>query len=179
MRETVERGLLEGGSAGVIWREAIRSAVIVCAQGGLTGRTGVSPVPWTVRARPMQRARRPLSQCAARMAAFPVSACGAGGRGATALPSGSAGRLAPPEDDGHAGRVTLPQRTRRPFLVRRRDGGSPYGHSGARPSQQAATRENLLPHGPRAERGGVKCYLVLYAVKRIWYNTAQQRRNLL
>ena len=59
----------EGGSAGVIWREAIRSAVIVCAQGGLTGRTGVSPVPWTVHARPMQRARRPLSQCAARMAA--------------------------------------------------------------------------------------------------------------
>ena len=34
-----------------------------------TGRTGVSPVPWTVHVRPMQRTRRPLSQCAVLLAA--------------------------------------------------------------------------------------------------------------
>ena len=37
------------------------------ARGALTGRTGVSPVPWTVHVRLLQRTRRPLSQLARRM----------------------------------------------------------------------------------------------------------------
>ena len=46
--------------------------------GGLTGRTDVSSVPWTVHVRPMQRAGRPLSQFAA-----------SARRGRLALPCGS------------------------------------------------------------------------------------------
>ena len=41
------------------------------AGGGLTGRTGVPPVPWTGHVRTMQRTRRPLSQLAARRDASP------------------------------------------------------------------------------------------------------------
>ena len=39
---------------------------VSASRGALTGRTGVSPVPWTVHVRPMQRTRRPFSQLARR-----------------------------------------------------------------------------------------------------------------
>ena len=45
---------------------SIRNYVKGAFQGlGATGRTGVSPVPWTVHVRPMQRTGRPFSQCVA------------------------------------------------------------------------------------------------------------------
>ena len=47
-----------GGEAPPRWR----LSQLVFARGALTGRTGVSPVPWAIRVRLLQRTRRPLSQ---------------------------------------------------------------------------------------------------------------------
>ena len=129
-----------------------------------------------------------------------------GMRGGGGTPGGSAGRLAPPGDVGHAGCVTLPQRARRPLsqcaakmaafpVSAARSASGPYhgraaicgrrrewrwwgngGRAGARPSRMESYFQDCGLYTPRKR---VKCYLVLYAVKGIWYNTAQQRRNLL
>ena len=114
------------------------------SRGALTGRTGVSPVPWTVHVRPMQRTRRPLSQLVppprwrrinwenGRLVRSMDGPCAAHATGGTPVVpvggAGSAGRLAPPPSTKHqalgtkhqpppSGNATLPRDGEGFFLI--------------------------------------------------------------